>query len=65
MKPLFNFILGLAMVLFGILVAFLFLKDVDFHNFEFNKKLVLRIAIPAVILLVGIERMFKGRNRPR
>jgi hypothetical protein len=64
MKLLFNLVLGIAMLLFGILVAFLFLKDVDFHNLVFDKKLVLRLVIPAAIMLVGIERMFKSRKRP-
>jgi hypothetical protein len=60
----FDFVLGSAVCLFGVLIGVLFLKSLDFDHLAINRKLVIGVVVPVALVGIGVRRIFKRRGGP-
>jgi hypothetical protein len=61
----FDVVLGTAVCLFGVLIGYLFLKSVDLDHLVINRKLLIGVVVPCVIVGGGLQRIFKKRPAGR
>jgi len=57
MRKAFDLVLGLSFIIFGVGLGLLIFRKFDFAHIEVNRKLVLMILTPLVIIGVGVKRI--------